>query len=82
MDGLDGELGELGSSWGDGEGVSLQIRAPQKLGRASGDTIIPEIHLKLRDQVGADHGSGLWADGSGLIEGGRRGKGRQTSGFL
>jgi hypothetical protein len=38
--------------------VGLEIRAPQELGRAGGDAVVPEVDLELGDQVGSDDGQG------------------------
>ena len=75
-----GDLKEVGSRRGNGEGVGLDIGTPHELGRVAGDAVVPEVHLILGDQVGGDDGAGvrvvpeLRVEGLGLAEGGRGGR--------
>jgi hypothetical protein len=85
---LGGDLEEVGSRRGDGEGVGLEIGTPHELGRVAGDAVVPEVHLILGDQVGGDDGAGvrvvaeLRVEGLGLAEGGRGRRGGRLSSVL
>ena len=46
---LDGDLEEVGSRWGDGKGVGLEIRMPPELGGVTGDAMVPGVLLILGD---------------------------------
>ena len=85
---LGGDLEEVGSRRGNGEGVGLDIGTPHELGRVAGDAVVPEVHLILGDQVGGDDGAGvrvvaeLRVEGLGLAEGGRGRRGGRLSSVL
>jgi len=51
------DVEEVGSRRRGAEGVGLEIRTPQELGRVARNTMVPEVHLILGDQVGGDDGA-------------------------
>ena len=81
---LGGDLKEVGSRRGDGEGVGLDIGTPQKLGRITENAVVIEVHLILRDQVGGNDGvsvrvvAELRVEGLSVAEGGRGRKGGRS----
>ena len=85
---LGGDLKKVGSRRGDGEGVGLDIGTPQKLGRITGDAVVIEVHLILRDQVRGDDGvsvrvvAELRVEGLSVAEGGRSRRGGRLSSVL
>lgn len=44
---LGGDLEEVGSRWGNGEGVGLEIGMPQEFGRVAGNAMVPEVHENI-----------------------------------
>ena len=59
VDCLGGDLEEVGSGRGNGEGVGLEVGTPHELGRVAGDAVVPEVLLILGDQVRGDDGAGV-----------------------
>ena len=59
MGSLGGDIKEVGSRRGDGEGVGLDIGTPHKLERVAGDAVVPEVRLILEDQVRGDDDTGV-----------------------
>ena len=59
MSSLLGDVVEICAGRGDGEGIRLEIGAPQELRRIVRDSVIVEVHLVFRDQIGGDDGAGV-----------------------